>query len=294
MRSRLPVRSAALAAAAATVLTVVPAAPALAGPSHHRRARTHRAPVSRAVSAPTTSATTPATTRTTPATGSTTSTASTTTTTGRPATTPSATPTTSTPSTTPTTSTPTTGGTGARLHRGGRAGGLALTVTRHGKLVGGIAHIASLIGDSIIDFAFSPATITIHVGDTVTWTNTGKQLHSATANNHSFDTGLLKTGQSASHTFTTAGTYSYICIVHPFMHGTVVVLANATTTTPTTHTSTTPTGTSATTPTSTTTPTATTASGPTLPVTGADLGTLLGFGVTLTGLGLAVRRRVRS
>ena len=71
--------------------------------------------------------------------------------------------------------------------------------------------------------AFFPQTVTIHVGDTVTWTNAGPSEHSATAYDHSFNTGLLKKGSSASHTFTQAGTVTYFCSIHPFMHGTVVV-----------------------------------------------------------------------
>ena len=45
--------------------------------------------------------------------------------------------------------------------------------------------------------------------------------HSATANDGSFDTGILSKGGSGSHTFTQAGTFSYICTPHPFMKGTV-------------------------------------------------------------------------
>ena len=85
------------------------------------------------------------------------------------------------------------------------------------------AHAASDPADTIADYSFSPATITVSVGDTVTWTNQGKQPHTATASDGSFNTGTLHTGQSASHTFTKAGTFAYICSIHPFMHGTVVV-----------------------------------------------------------------------
>jgi plastocyanin len=81
---------------------------------------------------------------------------------------------------------------------------------------------------SIADFNFSPATITIHVGDTVTWTNDGPSPHTATARDGSFDTGVLQKGQSASHTFTQSGTFAFFCTIHPFMHGTLVVQAAAT------------------------------------------------------------------
>jgi plastocyanin len=78
---------------------------------------------------------------------------------------------------------------------------------------------------TIKDFSFGPSSISVHVGDTVTWVNNGPTDHTATAGNGSFDTGTLKKGQSASHTFTSAGTVSYICSIHPFMKGTVVVAA---------------------------------------------------------------------
>lgn len=293
MPSRLCPRPAALAVAAAFALALFPTTQALAGvPRHHTSSSTsttstHRTPTR--VSAPATArhpkkhvrpqATTPTTAASTTPTA-----ASTTPTTTTPTTAPGTTTT-----TTPTTTTPaTTGGTGAarkrRPHR--QAGGLVLTVSRHGTVIKSFAHIASAIGATIIDFAFSPATITIHAGDTVTWTNTGKQPHTATATNNSWDTGVLRPGQSGSHTFSTPGTYSYYCIVHPYMKGTVVVLAAATTTTTTTHTNTTTT--TSTTPTSTTT----TNNGSTLPLTGIDLGGVLACGFGLTGLGLAVRHRL--
>jgi plastocyanin len=79
---------------------------------------------------------------------------------------------------------------------------------------------------TIRDFSFSPGSITIDAGDTVTWTNSGQESHTATGNG--FDTGLLSNGQSGSHTFSQAGSYSYICTPHPFMKGTVVVRAAST------------------------------------------------------------------
>ena len=109
------------------------------------------------------------------------------------------------------------------------------------------ADVAGDPGVTIADFHFSPASTTIHVGDTITWSNSGPSSHTATASNGSFNTGILKKGQSASHTFTQPGTYAYVCQIHPFMHGTIVVLA-----------STTSTSTSATTTPAATTPAATT------------------------------------
>lgn len=75
----------------------------------------------------------------------------------------------------------------------------------------------------IADFQFSPATITITEGRSLTFVNTGAARHSATARDGSFDTGLLSRGQTARHTFRTAGTYLYFCSLHANMSGTILV-----------------------------------------------------------------------
>lgn len=76
---------------------------------------------------------------------------------------------------------------------------------------------------SIQNFAFSPATLHVKVGDKVTWTNKDSVGHSATADDGSFDTGVLAQGKSGSVTFKRAGTYTYHCSIHPNMKGTIVV-----------------------------------------------------------------------
>jgi plastocyanin len=80
-------------------------------------------------------------------------------------------------------------------------------------------------GDTISDFKFTPSTVTVTAGESVTWTNSGPAAHSATADDGSFDTGILRKGTSGSHTFTRAGTYTFHCTPHPFMTGKVVVVA---------------------------------------------------------------------
>lgn len=80
----------------------------------------------------------------------------------------------------------------------------------------------------IVDFAFEPGTITVPVGATVTWTNTGNAPHTATADNKSFDSGRLANGGAFPFRFTTAGSFAYKCEVHPArMSGTVIVQAAA-------------------------------------------------------------------
>jgi plastocyanin len=87
------------------------------------------------------------------------------------------------------------------------------------------AHSASSTSVTMGDFFFSAASVTVHVGDTVTWHNSGQAPHTATANDGSFDTGTINAGGSGSHTFNSAGTFSYICTIHPQMKGTIRVLA---------------------------------------------------------------------
>ncbi len=64
------------------------------------------------------------------------------------------------------------------------------------------------------DLAYQPGDITVPAGATVTWVNKDTELHSATADDGSFDTGLLDPGASASVTFDRPGTYGYYCEMH--------------------------------------------------------------------------------
>jgi plastocyanin len=80
---------------------------------------------------------------------------------------------------------------------------------------------------TIAGFAFDPSTVRVRVGDTVTWSNEDSTAHTAIARDLSFDTGDIAAGQSASVTFDTAGTFEYMCGIHPTMSGTVVVRAAA-------------------------------------------------------------------
>lgn len=82
----------------------------------------------------------------------------------------------------------------------------------------------------IVDFAFNAPTVTVPAGATVTWVNRGNAKHSATADDGSFDTGLLDPGGSGSITFTQPGSYAYYCVLHGGsdgvgMAGTIIVEA---------------------------------------------------------------------
>jgi plastocyanin len=76
---------------------------------------------------------------------------------------------------------------------------------------------------SIVNFSFQPATITISVGTTVTWTNTASTGHTVTADAGSFKSNTLGPGVTFSQKFATAGTFTYHCSIHPSMKGTVTV-----------------------------------------------------------------------
>jgi amicyanin len=76
---------------------------------------------------------------------------------------------------------------------------------------------------NITNFAFTPAALTVKVGDTVTWTNKDEEPHTIVAGDGSFRSPGLDTNAAYSYTFTKPGNFDYICSIHPFMHGTVAV-----------------------------------------------------------------------
>ncbi len=77
----------------------------------------------------------------------------------------------------------------------------------------------------IVDFAYDPDPVTIEEGGKVIWQNEDSAPHTATAEDGSFDTGTLEEGKLKSESFKEAGTYDYVCSIHPDMHGTVEVVA---------------------------------------------------------------------
>lgn len=99
------------------------------------------------------------------------------------------------------------------------AAGLALMVA--GSAAGADGNV------TIKGFAFTPATVTVTVGGSVTWTNEDGVGHTATARDGSFDTGIITPAATAAVTFATAGTFRYYCSPHGDMLGTVVVVPAA-------------------------------------------------------------------
>ena len=89
-------------------------------------------------------------------------------------------------------------------------------------------------------FSFSPATVNVAPGETVTWTwqaGPHSTTSDATSGPEVWDSGVLATGATFAHTFQTPGDYAYYCVVHSFPGGTmmngVVHVAAAPTATPT-------------------------------------------------------------
>ena len=78
---------------------------------------------------------------------------------------------------------------------------------------------------TISEFAFSPATLTVTAGDTVTWTNEDPVVHTSTSATGAWDSGDLAQGESFSVTLTTPGTFDYVCTPHPSMTGRITVQA---------------------------------------------------------------------
>lgn len=76
---------------------------------------------------------------------------------------------------------------------------------------------------AIVNFGFNPSTLTVKVGDTVTWTNGSGTPHTVTADDGSLDSGTITAGTPFQRTFSAAGTFSYHCSIHPSMKATITV-----------------------------------------------------------------------
>lgn len=89
------------------------------------------------------------------------------------------------------------------------------------------APAAPVTGNAVAikNFAFSPATLKVKVGTTVTWTNQDADAHTVTSagSGGPLHSAALTTHGTYSYTFTKPGTYAYLCTIHPFMTGTVEV-----------------------------------------------------------------------
>lgn len=76
---------------------------------------------------------------------------------------------------------------------------------------------------TITESGYSPATVTIKAGESVTWVNRDSRDHTAIARDNSFDSGNIRSGESFTSTFKKPGRYPYGCRYHPRMAGMIVV-----------------------------------------------------------------------
>jgi plastocyanin len=107
----------------------------------------------------------------------------------------------------------------------------ALVLLGLGMLFNGSANVAASTPPpettevKIDNFSFTPATLTVAAGTTVTWTNRDDIPHTVVSADDPkvFKSKVMDTDEKFSFTFTKAGSYTYFCSVHPKMTGTVVV-----------------------------------------------------------------------
>lgn len=78
---------------------------------------------------------------------------------------------------------------------------------------------------SIVDFGFNPQSVTIPVGSSIRWTNTGNRNHTSASDNGLWNSGTIPPGQTFTRVFTTVGSFPYHCNIHPAMTGTINVVA---------------------------------------------------------------------
>jgi plastocyanin len=70
---------------------------------------------------------------------------------------------------------------------------------------------------------FTPGSVTIKAGQSVTWTNNDQRDHTVVADDGSFNSGNLGPGASFTHKFAKSGKFKYACALHPRMKGVVEV-----------------------------------------------------------------------
>jgi plastocyanin len=76
---------------------------------------------------------------------------------------------------------------------------------------------------NIVNFNFTPGTLTLSAGTTVTWTNNDSTTHHVASDIGIFDSGDMSPNTTFSYTFNNTGTFPYHCTIHTYMKGTVIV-----------------------------------------------------------------------
>jgi plastocyanin len=107
--------------------------------------------------------------------------------------------------------------------RGFAALSLASFALAAASLLAQRAKAAAKANVTIDNFAFAPETLTVAAGTNVTWTNRDDIPHSIVESNGLFHSQAFDTNGTYSYTFEKAGTYDYICGLHPHMKGQIIV-----------------------------------------------------------------------
>ena len=95
-----------------------------------------------------------------------------------------------------------------------------LTQVLAGEAVKAAASAATV---NIDNFKFAPPTLTVTAGTTVTWKNEDDSPHRIGDKNGTFKSAALDTDDTFSHTFAAPGEYPYVCTIHPYMAGKIIV-----------------------------------------------------------------------
>jgi plastocyanin len=99
------------------------------------------------------------------------------------------------------------------------------SVAANGPATSAASASASATSVEIKDFAFGPQTVTVKAGTAVKWTNQDGTDHSIQSATGAFGSQDIGQGQTFTASFSTPGTFAYICGIHHSMTGTVVVTA---------------------------------------------------------------------
>jgi plastocyanin len=104
---------------------------------------------------------------------------------------------------------------------------VVLVVTSVGIARAQTQHAVSIVDSPTLldtEWGFDAPELTIGVGDSVIWTHVGSiEPHTVTAEDGSWDAGQLQPGDTFAYTFTSPGVYTYYCVPHPWMKGSIIV-----------------------------------------------------------------------
>ncbi len=101
--------------------------------------------------------------------------------------------------------------------------GFGLSATTLGRPAGPQEDSNDKYRIAIDNFSFTPASLTVAAGTTVTWVNRDDVPHTVVSTEKKFKSPVLDTTEQFSYKFTDPGTYEYYCSIHPKMTGKVIV-----------------------------------------------------------------------